>query len=66
MRVERTKYAIITADRPSKFLTSTAELAEDFDDNVLIVDQDFLTRVFETLDEPEKFTYAKVTISVEM
>lgn len=65
MKLTRVKWAIITKERPTLFLTERGELSEYFDDAELIGYEDVIDRV-DALDEPQKFIYVKVTYSVEV
>ncbi len=66
MKINRTKYAIITKDRPTEFLTGTGELSDRFDDAYLCEDLKNTSDVLDTLNEPEKFIVIPVTLTVEV
>lgn len=66
MKLTRIKYALITAERPTLFLTETAELSESFDDAIMLRNHAELKETLKTLDEPNKFKEVKVTISIEV
>lgn len=65
MKLTRVKWAIITKERPTLFLTERGELSESFDEAELLEYNEVDDR-FKTLDEPQKFTKIKVTYSVEV
>lgn len=65
MTLSRLKYAIITRERPTLFLTERAELSEQFDEAELFDGEEAAARL-KTLDEPDDFTLAIVTYSVEV
>lgn len=65
MRLTHTKWAIITAERPTLFLTELGELSEMFCDAELLEHKEADDRI-KDLDEPQKFTKVKVTFSVEV
>lgn len=65
MKLTRIKWAIITKERPTLFLTERGELSEQFDDAELLDYEDAADRIG-VLDEPQKFTNVKVTYSVEV
>lgn len=65
MKLTRIKWAIITKERPTLFLTERGELSESFNEAELLEYNEADDR-FKTLDEPQKFTKAKVTYSVEV
>lgn len=66
MKISRTKYVIVTKNRPTLFLTGTGELSEHFDDALILDDGEALVAERGKLDEPEKFEDLKVRISVEV
>lgn len=65
MKLTRAKWAIITKERPTLFLTDRGELTESFDEAELLECDEVDDRC-KTLDEPQKFIKAKVTYSVEV
>lgn len=65
MKLTRVKWAIITKERPTLFLTERGELSEYFDDAELLDYEDAADRIG-VLDEPQKFTNVKVAFSVEV
>lgn len=65
MKLTRMKWAIITKERPTFFLTECGELAESFNEAELL-ECDEVDDRFKTLDEPQKFIKAKVVYSVEV
>ena len=65
MKLTRAKWAIITKERPTLFLTECGELSESFDEAELLEYNEVDDRL-KTLDEPQKFTNVKVTYSVEV
>ena len=65
MKLTRYKWAIITKERPTLFLTERSELAENFDEAELLDHEGADDRI-KGLDEPQKFTKAKVVYSVEV
>jgi hypothetical protein len=66
MIISRTKYVIITKNRPTEFLMGSGELTEDFDQAMMLDDQSELENELSTLNEPEKFEAVEVVISVEV
>ena len=65
MRLTQIKWAIITKERPTLFLTECGELSGNFNDAELLDYEDAADRIG-GLDEPQKFTNVKVTYSVEI
>ena len=65
MKLTRIKWAIITIERPTFFLTERGELSEMFNDAELFEHKEVDDRI-KVLDEPQKFTKVKVTYSVEV
>lgn len=65
MRLNQVKWAIITAERPTLFLTERGELSEMFADAELLEHKEADDRI-KVLDEPKKFTKVKVTYYVEV
>lgn len=65
MKLTRIKWAIITKERPTFFLTERGELSEMLNDAELFEHKEADDRI-KVLDEPQKFTKVKVTYSVEV
>ena len=65
MKLTRYRWAIITRERPTLFLTERGELSEIFNDAELLEHKEADDRI-KVLDEPQKFTKVKVTYSVEV
>ena len=65
MKLTRYKWAIITRERPTLFLTERGELTEDFDEVEFLEHKEADDRI-KVLDEPQKFTKVKVAYSVEV
>ena len=65
MTLLKYKWAIITKERPTFFLTESGELSECLDDAELLLCKEADDRI-KVLDEPQKFTKVKVTFSVEV
>lgn len=66
MKITRTKYAIITENRPTEFLTYTGELSSHFDDAHLYDQESWAVETLDTLDEPGKFIILPVTVTAEV
>lgn len=65
MKLTRLRYAIITKERPTLFLTERGELTESFNEAELLECTEVDDRI-KVLDEPQKFIVVKVTYSVEV
>ena len=65
MKLTRYKWAIITKERPTLFLTECGELTENFNEAEFLEHKEADDRI-KVLDEPQKFTKVKVTYSVEV
>ena len=65
MKLTRYRWAIITRERPTLFLTERGELTEVFDEAELLEHKEAGDRI-KVLDEPQKFTTVKVAYSVEV
>ena len=65
MKLTRAKWAIITKERPTLFLTERGELTEDFNEAELLEHKEADDRI-KILDEPQKFIKVKVIYSVEV
>ena len=65
MKLTRYKWAIITRERPTLFLTERGELTEDFDKAELLGHKEADDEI-KVLGEPQNFTKVKVTYSVEV
>ena len=65
MKAVRLRFAIITKTRPTKFLTDTGELTDDFEDALLLAPGEVADEQ-DKLDEPENFETLKVFITAEV
>ena len=66
MTIARVKYVIITRNRPTRFLTSTGELSESFDDALILNDITDVEAEMEKLDERGSFIATNVRLSTEV
>ena len=66
MKIARTEFVIITKDRPTRFLTSTGELTDYFDEALILNNWDEVQEEQNKLDEPDRFDCVKVHINVEV